>query len=262
MFRTIVNTLHPTVFYFFISIIYVGFAIVAYVIATKIVPSKRLKDDRFDEAVSMSLGLVNGVYSILLGFLLFLIWENYETAEQVVVDEGSKLTIMWEGSRVFPASVAKGLQEAIEQYAREVAEEEWPAMAYGEQDADIPQLLSNLYTIIQSYSPETTVTQTFYSEILSALNAVMELRNHRLSLLKSAIPAAWYIFIFFVAFVLILLNALSLRRHSMQLYMHILLTLVITFYLTAITALSYPFSGYISVDKSLFLQGSLQKIHQ
>ncbi|WP_019217262.1 bestrophin-like domain [Legionella tunisiensis] len=196
MFRTIINALHPTLFYIFISIIYVGFAIVAYVISTKVMPSIRIKNDHFDEAVTLSLGLVNGVYSILLGFLLFLGWENYENAEQVVVDEGSKLAVMWEGSRVFPSSVAKNLQEAIEQYAKEVIEEEWPAMANGEADADISQLLFNLYSIVQNYTPETVITKVFYKEIISALNATMELRNRRLKFLESAIPNAWYVFVF------------------------------------------------------------------
>src|SRR5262249_55583801 len=118
MFRTILNTFPPTIFYVLLSSIYVGFAILAYVISTKIMPSRRIKGDHFDEAVSISLGLVNGVYSILLGFLLFLGWQNYESAERVVVDEGSKLAIIWEGSQVFPKSVANSLREGIEQYAR------------------------------------------------------------------------------------------------------------------------------------------------
>ena len=249
MFRATVHSLHPTVFYLLLSVVYISFALITYFIATKILDVKRGRSDHLDEVASISLGTINGAYSIILGFILFLVWGNFQTAMQVAVEEGSKLTVIWESSRAFPPAVTQKIQNAVEQYVNEVTQLEWPAMAMGNDSPQVTKALGNMYALMQSYTPETFVTQTFYRNMTNALNEVVEKRNHRLSMLDSAIPVAWYIFVFVVAFVIILLNSLILRRSVLQLYTHILLVLVISFFLTAIVALSYPFSGYISVSK-------------
>ncbi|MCL9682605.1 DUF4239 domain-containing protein [Legionella maioricensis] len=249
MFRTIVHSLHPTVFYLVVSIIYISFALVTYFIATKVLDVKRGRSDHLDEVASISLGTINGAYSIILGFILFLVWGNFQTAMQIAVDEGSKLSIIWESSRALPPAAAQKIQNIVEQYANEVTELEWPAMAVGEDSPQVTKTLGDMYVLLQSFSPETVVAQTFYRNMASALNGVVEKRNHRLSMLESSIPTAWYLFVFVVACVIILLNSLILRRSLLQLYTHILLVLVISFFITAIVALSYPFSGYISVNK-------------
>lgn len=204
---------------------------------------------------SVSLGTINGAYSIILGFILFLVWGNFQTAIEVVVNENSKLAIIKENSRALPLPIADKIQKGITLYKEQVIELEWPAMSQGKSSSQVKQTLTDLYDIIQNYTPETYTTQTFYSAILSALNEVMEKRTQRLSMLNSPIPTAWYVFVFVAAFIIILLNSLILRRSWIQLSTHILLVLVMTFFITAITALSYPFSGYISVSRELFIIG-------
>lgn len=248
MFRAIVHLLHPTAFYLLTLIIYSSFALLTYFIATKVLDVKRGRSDHLDEVASISLGTINGAYSIILGFILFLVWGNFQTAMQVAVEEGSKLTIIWESSRALPPAVAQKIQNAVEQYINEVVQIEWPAMALGEDSPQVTKTLGDMYVLLQSYSPETFIAQTFYRNMTSALNEVVEKRNHRLSMLASTIPVAWYLFVFVVAFVIILLNSLILRRSLLQLYTHILLVMVMSFFITAIVALSYPFSGYVSVN--------------
>ncbi|WP_058533881.1 bestrophin-like domain [Legionella saoudiensis] len=253
MFRTLIHTLHPTLYYLIISLIYVGFALIAYTVATQFLTKKRKANDHLDEVASISLGTINGAYSIVLGFILFLVWNNYQTAMGLVVDEGSKLGVIKESSRALPPNVANKIQTGTELYIKQVMENEWPAMAQGKSSPQVSQTLSALYTSMQQYVPDNSATQAFYNSILSALNEVKEKRNHRLSMLSSPIPTAWYVFIFIAAFITIFLNSLTLRQSALQLTTHILLVLVISFFITAITALSYPFSGFISVSKELLI---------
>ena len=259
MFRNIVHTLHPSLFYLLTAIIYLSFALITYYISTKALDIKRRDNDHLDEVTSISLSTINGGYSILLGFILLLVWENFHKALETVVDEGSKLTVIRESSNALPLPAAQKIQALITQYSQEVTQIEWPAMAHGNSSPQVSQTLGEMYTVMQRIKLETAEAQNFYTNMITALNEVMEKRNHRLSMINSSIPTAWYLFVFVVAFVIILLNSILLRRNRLQLCMHLLLVLVISFFLTAITALSYPFSGYISVNKEQFIHASILK---
>ncbi len=261
MLRFTVNTFHPAFIYLILAIFYVGFAFAMYEIATKKLGHNRQESDRLDEVVNISIATISSVYSILVGFIVFLLWSSLQNAEQVVVDESSKLTIMWYNSQVFPKPVKQSLHKLIEEYVNTVTKSEWPAMAIGASDPQVNLIINKMYKTLQNYSPNTPITQTFYEEMVTALSNVVELRNHRLSMLDVSIPAAWYLFLFIGGFAIIMLNAFVLRQHKLQLAMHILLALTITFYLTAITALSYPFSGYLSVSNKLFLHKDIMDMN-
>lgn len=243
--RFLVNLLHPAILFLVFSFIFVGFAILIYWIARKWPISKKSRSHEVDR-------IIQSIFSLLLIFILFLLWDNRSQAQRIVIDEANKLDVIWQSSQLFENPTKKDLQEAIKQYAYAVVRYEWESMQEGETHERTIQAINKMYKVLRNYQPSTANSQIFYAESVKALNELMEDRNHRLGKLVRSIPDAWYINLYIGFFLLLLFNAFKMRRHNLDLTTHIMLAFFFTFFAVAIIVLAYPFSGEVAISNEPF----------
>lgn len=169
-----------------------------------------------------------------------------------MVDETTKLYVLFESSKDFPPQVAQTIHHDLVNYISIVLNDEWPAMREGKENLKGHQAINKLYNDLINYRPEDSVSRIYYQEALLALNAAIEDRNHRLNMLNLSIPTAWYIMIFLGAFSVIIMGIYIIRDNFINFLMHLFLCVFLAFYVAAVTVVSYPFSGVISVTNEPF----------
>ncbi|WED44373.1 DUF4239 domain-containing protein [Legionella cardiaca] len=195
---------------------------------------------------SLLVGIVSGFYSIFLGFVIYLLWSDYQDARVTVVDETTKLYILTESSKDFPPEVAKQIRVNLVNYLTLVINDEWPSMKRGRESLNATEAIDQLYDTILAYRPSNNAAILYYDKALTALNAAIEDRNHRINMLDLAIPTSWYMMIFIGALFILIMSVFLLKNTLVNLLMHVFLCAFLAFYITAVTDLSYSFSGAVS----------------
>ncbi|KTD05537.1 DUF4239 domain-containing protein [Fluoribacter gormanii] len=194
-------------------------------------------------------GSISSFYSIFLGFIVYILWSNHQKSAEFVTTEATQLYIIGESSRAFPPEVHQSIVHNLTQYISSILNDELVAMSRGHEGKRTQEASDGLYDALLNYKP-TDLVSTYYNNAVSSFNQAIEYRNFRLNMLYSQIPTAWYLIIFIGAFFIIGIYSLetNLKGHLFL----IILCIFLAIYMTAITVLSFPFSGFFKVsDKPL-----------
>ncbi|CDZ78662.1 hypothetical protein BN59_02974 [Legionella massiliensis] len=191
-------------------------------------------------------GSISSLYSIFLGFVLFILWNNYQKVNEYISSEASKLYVINESINGFPAETQKILRQNLSSYVASVLNVELLAMSTRNESPDTQQMYNNLYSSFHKTKPQDPVAFVYYGNAVSALNQLIEIRNNRVNMLDVLIPKAWYVIIFLGAVLIVLIY--SLETDLKGKHFLLVLSAFLSCFLTAVTVLSFPFSGYGEVS--------------
>ena len=166
------------------------------------------------------------------------------------VNETTQLYFVSENIKAFTPTVAKTLNDQLSQYISFILNDEWAAMGTNRKSQKTQNEIERLYKTLLNYRPTDSTPLMYYEKAISSLESALSYRHERLHMTHVEIPIAWYVMIFLSA--IITACVFSFENDSGRSYMHILLYVLLGFYLTAITILSYPFSGYATVSPQPF----------
>src|SRR5258708_1298577 len=108
-----------------------------------------LKKSSIFLSVDVGGAIFNGVvavYAILLGFILVLVWQQYQNTGSRIQQEASKAFNIYRSSHALPDSSGQELRTAVSTYIRSVCHDEWPAMEHDSASATTQQLYQNIWT--------------------------------------------------------------------------------------------------------------------
>src|SRR5947209_10729567 len=76
--------------------------------------------------------VVTTMYAVLVAFVIFIVWNNLDRAEQAATAEGGTLTALVRHSIALPQPGQLDVQEAVRAYTESVIGDEWPTMAHSQ----------------------------------------------------------------------------------------------------------------------------------
>src|SRR3954469_24327402 len=76
-------------------------------------------------------GVLATGFAVLIGFVVFLSFESYDTSRSGAESEAQIIGQQFETAQFMPPAARKALSRELVCYARDVVHEEWPAMASG-----------------------------------------------------------------------------------------------------------------------------------
>jgi hypothetical protein len=124
---------------------------------------------------------------VSVGFSLFLVWQQFNTARQIAQNEAASVERLYSLAQRFPQPERDRVQQQEVSYARGVVEEEWPSMRRGVASQQVGRLLEELRRVVQEFEPHTAAAQgALYAEALAELDELEESRQSRVGS-----PACW-----------------------------------------------------------------------
>ena len=99
-------------------------------IVRRLVPRDRLAEH--EEVAGFLIGVVGVFYAVLLGFVILVVWNNYEDVKARVTQAANQLGDMFHLSEGLPDPVQTRLRVAMAAYGERAIAEEWGAMEHGE----------------------------------------------------------------------------------------------------------------------------------
>lgn len=225
---------------------------------------KRLPHDALKENHEVAGFIFNAfglIYGVLVAFVVFVSWTDYSDSKKNVEREANLIMDVFSDSRGLPDTMRANVRNAIIEYTRLVAEEEWKTMDQGKISPETREQFGKLWNLYFTVNEKTLPNLTAYQESLSRLNELGECRRLRIFESRDVIPAV-------IWFVLILCSCCSVgftfffgvKNINAQSVMTSVLALINTFLLYIIFVLDHPFRGYGKITNAVFI--SVQQLMQ
>jgi hypothetical protein len=196
------------------------------------------------------------MFGVTVGFSLFLVWQQYNTARQEVQNEAAAVEQVYRLAGRLPEPERSRVQGLAVSYAQGVVNEEWSLMKGGRSSSSVEARLEELRRGVQDYEPHTNAQNGLYTEALAQMDQLEDNREFRLLAVNEGIPyMVWVVLVaggvLTVAFTY-LFGMESVRLHAVAVAG---LTMLITLILHAIAVLDFPFnSSGVRVQPDAFEQ--------
>jgi len=209
------------------------------------------------DAVGNYLQTVGGIYAVLLAFVVYVVWGQYNDARGFVAREATAIVDLHRTASGLPNTTRVAIQDKLQAYLDAVVSEEWRAMTRGD-DATIERvgaILDEVWLAIHKCRPGSATQQAVYSEVLSRFNELSDVRTSRLTASRTRIPPAMRVLLYLGA--LITIGSMYLLAFE-QLWLHALATGMlagaIAHVLFLIVDLDHAFGGHCHVEDAPFLR--------
>ncbi len=141
---------------------------------------------------------VGGIYAVLLAFVVYVVWGQFNEARMYVEREATALVDVHRTVSGLPSHSRSAIQRELREYVDAVLNQEWRAMAAGDEETleRVGELLDHVWVQIHSCKPLSDCQHTIYGEVLSRFNELTDLRTSRLSASRARIPLAMTILLY------------------------------------------------------------------
>jgi hypothetical protein len=147
----------------------------------EVVPWVELRDS--NDVCGSYLQTLGTIYAVLLAFVVFVVWTQANDARRLVERQADELADVLRVSRAFGESVGAAALAAAQNYARAVADEEWPLLAAGRSCPRAAALFDDLWRAVAAADPKTAREESLFAE---AVDRFAELGDARADLLHAS----------------------------------------------------------------------------
>lgn len=213
-----------------------------------------------NEVAGFLYGVVSVLYALVLGFVLVVLWQNFEDCEDLVQREADALVGMHIMVQGLPEATHAAVDQALTRYLRSATEEEWPSMQQGAANPQTRTALEALFDAVRQAETPTPREQALFGPMIELLLSAQRARRDRLADADGALPGIMWVHLavgglLTVGFTLFF-GSVNARE---QAAMTAVLTAALCLVVWLCVALNHPFSGRVSVSNSALTE-ALQRI--
>jgi hypothetical protein len=189
-------------------------------------------------------GVLATGFAVLLGFVVFLAFESFDTSRSGAETEAQIVREQFETAQLFPVGVRARLSGELVCYARTVVHSEWPKMEAGTLEDTVNPWTLAMFRTTKTVKPRSASEQAAYGKWLDQRTDREDARSDRTHGAEGVIPLQLWIVLFLSAvaiFVFMLFFADSAERAVVQATMMGGVAIVITSTLLLLWFLDHPY---------------------
>src|SRR5262249_18456060 len=137
--------------------------------------------------------IAGGVFGLLLGFMVVILWQNLVDAETVVQDEANDIVNLYELSNGLPADVRPQLPADIRDYVRVIVDDEWEKLGQHQRSDAAEAAFLKLWDEYLALDTTLGSTSQSYAESMQRLSDAQHARNRRLNAAGNSVPSALWV---------------------------------------------------------------------
>jgi hypothetical protein len=203
--------------------------------------------------------------SILLGFIIVLAFQSYDTSRSGAETEALIVAQQFETAQFLPPRVARRLGGELVCYGRYVVYDVWPRMERGAAGDELNPWGVALFRTLKTANPRTVPEQTAYAKWLDQTSDREQARNDRLHGAAGIIPWPLWLVLFFSAaaiFVYMLFFADSGEHAIVQAMMIGSVIAVVTASLLLLRFLDNPFQSGVGGLRPTAMERTLRILEE
>lgn len=228
-------------------------AVAGLAVAREAIPAAALAGSA--DAVGNYLQTLGGIYAVLLAFVVFVVWGQFNDLRGLTDREAAAVVDLHRTASLLPPPSRREVQAALRAYCDAVLREEWTALARGDEGAldRIGARLEAVWTALHRCRPVGDAQTSAYGEVLSRFNDLNDLRTNRLSAARARVPLTMRILLYIGAVVTV--GSMYLMTFA-RLWLHATVTAAlagsIAHILFLIADLDDPFGGCVFISHEPF----------
>jgi Protein of unknown function (DUF4239) len=158
-----------------------------------------------NDIVGNYLQTLGTVYAVLLAFVVYVVWGQFNDARAQVEREANELMDLYRTTEGLPEAARARMHADLRRYVDEVIEHEWKAMAKGDEACidRVGRILDEIWGELKCFEPESGCHGALYDEALGRFNDLADLRTMRLTSARLHIPFAMRLLLYFGAVIVI-----------------------------------------------------------
>ena len=220
-----------------------------------------VKRNKFLQRFSIDLdigGIIYGgivaVYSILLAFIVVIVWEQYQNTGDRIQEESSKVFNLYRASYAFPDSTTgKKIRTTVIAYVNSVVDDEFPAMEHDTTSSLTQQKYNKVWDMIYAIRPNTENEKIWYASMVTSVNQFGEARIIRISDIDPSLPPLMWKILLAGGAIIILFAILFKTNNNWAHFIKILMfSIVIVFNLMLVNLLDHPYKGLLKIEPGAF----------
>jgi len=201
-------------------------------------------------AVGAYLAVIGALYGIIVAFLMFVVWEQFNRVQTGIAKEAAALEDLCRVAAFLSArDSGSRIRLAVRRYIKSTTGDEVARLARGEESAVAREQFAALAQAVRGAEVTTGKDDVVFDELLRAFARVMEARDDRLTISTSRIPGTLWNMVVFVSAV-VFGGFLALGVHSLGLSLLMVAAVAgsITFLLATLKDMDNPFVGVWTVS--------------
>ncbi|RZU43324.1 uncharacterized protein DUF4239 [Edaphobacter modestus] len=207
-----------------------------------------------NDVTGWQLGVLGTTYGVILGFMLYTVWEGFRAAQ---IDADLEATSMLNVYRVaggLPSPQKERIRELARRYESVVVKEEWPAMQHQQEDRPTTAVLGEMWQVLETAKPETAIVTNSIDHIQYAMSDLAERRNMREHQRSDQMPSLLWVLLVLGGGATIVSSCLLGNDKKWLHYCQVgALTFVVATALSAIADLARPYEGAVAVQPGSFV---------
>jgi hypothetical protein len=162
-------------------------ALLGLAIVRRSVPHDRLA--RHTDVAGYVYAVIGVLYAVILAQVVVAAWDEYRDARAVAADEANAVLNLARLAEVWPDETRLRIEDALEAYAANVIDVEWPAMAEGQFGPTLETgLVHGLWQVVNDAGVRAGNRNPTHAASLGQLVILDEARRNRVLLGEDAIP--------------------------------------------------------------------------
>lgn len=206
-----------------------------------------------NDMVGWQLSIVGTIYAVILGFMLYTVWNSYTAADLNVDLEANSVETLYRLSAGLPGEQSRELRLESSEYATAVVQRDWPEMSRGELPDGSVAVASRMWSTLMSVKSATSAEATAVDHALSMLSTLNQYRRNRILQSNARLPTVlWWVLIAGAVMTIgsaCLFGGSSSLLHSLQVSS---LAVLVALVLVAVADINRPFQGGVHVSSFAF----------
>jgi uncharacterized membrane protein len=213
-----------------------------------------------NDVIGWQIAILGTIYAVMIGFMLYAVWTNFQTAETNANNEANNLVNLFRAADGLPQPQRDLIQQSARNYAYEVITQEWPEMhraqsgstsePYGGQE-----YVMKLWMTTTQTSTDTLAQQASLRQVMIELSSMTEHRRVRLLESRTEMPTIlWTVLV--VGGMITIASSCLIGSENVVLHFVLIvaLSLLVSLALVAIGDIDRPFQGSVNVSSYAFQQ--------
>ena len=196
------------------------------------------------EVAGNYLQVLGTLYAVLLAFVVFVVWTQYNDATTAVEREANEIADLHRTVSGLTTAARDRMRAELQTYVKVVADEEWGAMAHGGSSERAADTLERIWRELTAIEPRPGREEALFAEALARFNDLSDTRMHRLVAGRLQLPPTLWLLLLTGALLtagsMLLFGPASFAAHSL---MTAAITGLISFVLYVVADLDNPFWG-------------------
>ena len=220
-------------------------------------PSRRSVQN---DVIGWQIAILGTIYAVMIGFMLYAVWNNFQTAETNANNEANNLVNLYRAADGLQEPQRDLIQQTARAYATQVIAQEWPTMRHDQSGKGVERYAGQRY-VMKLWS---TITQTptanleqqaTLRQVMIELSSMTEHRRIRLLESRTKMPdILWGVLV--MGGIVTIASSCLIGSENVPLHfvLIIALSLLISLALVAIGDIDRPFQGSVHVAPTAFQQ--------